>query len=505
MTQHRPTESEEPLLRLRGISKGFPGVQALQDVDLEVRRGEAHAVCGENGAGKSTLMHILAGVHGPDAGTIDFDGRRVCFENEHDAQSAGISMVYQELSLIDTLSVAENVFAGRQPLNRWGLIDSRALRRRTAEILAELNQQLDPGTPVAALSPAIRQMVEIARALSLDARLLVLDEPTSSLTRSETEALFRTIAAMKHRGVGVIYISHRLEEVFRVADRVTVLKDGANAGTFATRDVSQDTLIAAMVGRAAPEGQRPNGKALDPAAPPALEVRGLSDGRRVHGVSFSIRAGEIVGFAGLAGAGRTEMAMAIFGAAPGGSGHIWIGGKPAVIRSPADAIRAGIGYIPEDRREAALFLDMSVAENVAASRNRGWLWDRRAQHATANEFRERLAIRTPSVGQVVANLSGGNQQKVVLARWLQSNLKVLIADEPTRGVDVGAKAEMHELFRRLAAQGTAIVLISSEMPELLALADRILVMQQGRVSGELDAKQATEETILQYAAGTVER
>jgi ABC-type sugar transport system ATPase subunit len=505
MTGIGPNESAEPRLRLRGISKSFPGVQALEDVDLEVRHGEVHAVCGENGAGKSTLMHILSGVHKPDAGSIDFDGRRVCFENEHDAQSAGISMVYQDLSLVETLSVAENVFAGRQPLNRWGLIDFRALRRQTAAILEKLDQRLDPGVQVAALSPAVRQMVEIARALSLEVRVLVLDEPTSSLSGTETEALFRAIAAMKQRGASVLYISHRLEEVFRIADRVTVLKDGRHAGTFATSGVSEDDLIAAMVGRPRPARTQSNGKSFDPGAPAAFEVHDLADSRHVRGVSFSVRAGEIVGFAGLAGSGRTEMALAIFGAAPRRCGQVSINGKSIVIHSPSDAIRAGMGYVPEDRRAAGLFPEMSVAENVAAASTGGWFWDRRTQYAIANEFRERLGIRTPGVHQAVANLSGGNQQKVVLARWLQLNLKVLIADEPTRGIDVGAKAEMHALFRQLAAQGTAIVLISSEMPELLALADRILVMRQGRISGELDPKDATEEKVLQYAAGTVGR
>jgi ribose transport system ATP-binding protein len=476
-----------PLLAMRGIHKRFPGVHALKGVNLEVQRGEVHALVGENGAGKSTLMHLLAGVYQPDEGRIDFDGREdIRIADEHAAQKLGIAIVFQERSLFNELKVAENIFAARQPINRWGRINRRELFKRTRALLEQVSLDVSPDTFVSDLSPAQQQMVEIAKALSLDAKLIIFDEPTAALTETETCALFGVIESLKRRDVGIVYISHRLEEIFEIADRVTVLRDGEQQGTFAISESSPEHLISRMVGRELARC-RVGGESLAEGAA-VLEVR------NVAGVSFTARAGEVLAFAGLAGAGRTEMALALFGARKE-SGEIRINGKPVRIDSPADAIVAGIGYMPEDRKEAGLFLEMTVAHNVVGAR----LEHFREQDSISGESRERLRIACRSVRQPVQNLSGGNQQKVVLAKWLLVNSKVLIVDEPTRGVDVGAKAEVHVLLRELARKGTAVIVISSDLPEVLAVADRILVMREGRITGELSFAEATEERILRYA------
>ena len=493
------------LLSINGIEKSFPGVRALRGVDFEVRRGEVHALCGENGAGKSTLMHILSGVHQPERGSIWFNGHAdIRIRNEHEAQALGIGMVFQERSLVGCLSIAENIFAGRQPANRFGVIDRAAMAAQAGEALARLGLELGPEALVENLSLAEQQMVEIAKALSLDARLLIFDEPTSALTASETAALFRTICQLKERDAGIIYISHRLEEVFRIADRVTVLKDGENRGTFEIGSVTPAALISLMVGREL--ASRPARRARESnAVHPALEVRGLIDCSRLRDVSFSVYPGEILAIAGLCGAGRTELALAVFGAAPRRGGEIRVEGVPVRIDSPADAMAAGIGYLPEDRRDAGLFLDMPVTANIVAARLEQfgrWRLNDGRMAAVAAQYRQALGISTPDLRTPIENLSGGNQQKVVLARWLLRSPKVLIVDEPTRGIDVGAKAEVHDLLRRLADQGTAVVLISSELPEILAIADRILVMREGRISAELLGRQATEHEILRYAATT---
>ena len=505
------TEREEPnahaesLLEMRDIHKSFPGVHALKGVDFDVRPGEVHALAGENGAGKSTLMHVLAGVYPPDSGTILFDGcHGITIENEHAAQNLGISIVYQERSLVGSLSVAENIFAGRHPVGRFGVIDYRELSSRAVRILDQLGLGMDPRTLVDRLSPAEQQMVEIAKALSVNARLLIFDEPTSALTETETEALFRVIGQLKSEGVGIVYISHRLEEIFRIADRVTVLKDGECRGTLAVSETTSDALISLMVGRKMLSNLKPREKTPE-SNRIVLEVRHLSDRDLVRDVSFSLRAGEILAFAGLAGAGRTELALAIFGAIPNVSGEVLVEDRPVRISSPEDAISVGLGYLPEERRESGLFLDMSVAMNIAAARldyfGNWWQNDRKIA-AVADEYRAKLKIATPSIRQDVRKLSGGNQQKIVLAKWLLLNPKVLIVDEPTRGIDVGAKAEVHKLLFDLARQGTGIMLISSELPEVLAVADRILIMRSGRITGELDARDATEEAILRYASNT---
>jgi ribose transport system ATP-binding protein len=477
-----------PLLAMRGIHKRFPGVHALKGVSLDVGRGEMHALVGENGAGKSTLMHLLAGVYQPDEGRIDFDGGEdIRIADEHAAQELGIAIVFQERSLFNELTIAENIFAARQPINRWGCLDRRELLKRASALLQQVGMEMSADTLVCDLSPAQQQMVEIAKALSLNAKLIIFDEPTAALTDTETGALFSVIARLKGQNVGIIYISHRLEEIFEIADRVTVLRDGEGQGTLAVAESSPQHLISRMVGRELARCRisgEPPGK-----GPIVLDVRDIA------GVSFSARAGEVVVFAGLAGAGRTEMALSLFGARKCEGGEIRIDGKAVRIKSAADAIAAGIGYMPEDRKEAGLFLDMSVAQNIVGAR----LDQFREQDSISEQFRERLRIGCRSVRQPVQNLSGGNQQKVVLAKWLLVNPKVLMVDEPTRGVDVGAKAEVHLLLRELARKGTAVIVISSDLPEVLAVADRILVMREGRITGELSFAEATEERILRYA------
>jgi rhamnose transport system ATP-binding protein len=476
--------ADAPLLLLRGIQKRFPGVHALKGVDLEVRRGEVHAVVGENGAGKSTLMQILAGVYRPDAGRIDFDGRQdVVFPDERAAQKAGVALVFQERSLFGPMSVAENVFAARQPAGRWGRIDHRALRERAAAAVAEVGLSVDPDEPAERLSSAQQQLVEIAKALSLQPKLIIFDEPTAALSPADARVLFGVIRRLRSQGAGVVYISHRLEEIFEIADRITVLKDGAGQGTFPTSALTPSDLVAKMVGRDL--GERPIRKGT--AGQPLLEVSG--------DVSFSVRAGEIVGLAGLVGAGRTELALALFGARPFTSGQVKLDGRPVTLRSPAEAIAAGIGYLSEDRKESGLFLDMSIEENIGVARYGG-----REQRAAAETMREKLRIVCRGPEEPVRNLSGGNQQKVVLARWLVSRPKVLIVDEPTRGVDVGAKAEIHGLLEDLARSGAAVLVISSDLPEVLAVSDRILVMREGRITGELSRAEATEPGVMKLAS-----
>jgi ABC-type sugar transport system ATPase subunit len=501
------------LLAMHGISKRFGGVQALDRVNLDVRAGEVHALVGENGAGKSTLMHILAGVHQPDAGRIDWDNKQgVVLANEHAAQQMGIAIVFQERSLFSSLSVAENIFAGRQPVSKWGTLQRRRLNEQAAALLREVGLTCDPRMPLSELSSAQQQMVEIAKALSLNAKLIIFDEPTAALTETETTALFRVIADLKKRNVAVIYISHRLEEIFRIADRVTVLKDGAWQGTFPLPEITTDALITRMVGRGL-SLHRKSDRDATTERPVVFEVRHLNDQSLVNEVktvlrdiNFTVRAGEIVALAGLCGAGRTELALSIFGARTRESGEIFVAGKKVEINSPSDAIAAGLAYLPEDRKEAGLFLDMSVAHNIAAAglnRFGSWWFDDGSGDAVAEEFRKKLRISSYGVRQVVQSLSGGNQQKVVLAKWLLLRPKVLIVDEPTRGIDVGAKSEVHNLLRELGRSGTAILVISSELPEVLAVADRILVMREGRITGELAGPEATEEKILRYASMSV--
>ncbi|MDZ7372773.1 MAG: sugar ABC transporter ATP-binding protein [candidate division KSB1 bacterium] len=494
--------SRRVILELEGISKAFPGVQALRDVRFELREGEVHVLLGENGAGKSTLMKIVTGALPKDAGEIRLDGRKVEIRNPQQALALGISMVYQEFNLAPHLSVAENIWLGREPLrDRWlGLVDRRRMREEASAILRRLHLPVHPDTPVSHLTVSQAQLVEIAKSLSARARILILDEPTAALTEAEIDELFRIIRELKAEGVSFVYISHRLEEIPRIGDRVTVLRDGEYVATVpATTDPAE--LIRLMVGRKLDQFYP---KVPSRPGPVRLEVEGLCRSGVLHDVHLQIRAGEVVGLAGLIGAGRTELARAIFGADPVDHMRVRVDGAEVAIRSPADAIRAGIAYLSEDRKSLSLALTRSVAENISlASLDRfctGPFVRAEAERRAVQEFVERLRIRTPSLNQQVQYLSGGNQQKVVLARWLLREAKVLLFDEPTRGVDVGAKAEIFELIGRLAQKGAAILLISSYLPELLGVCDRILVMHRGRIVGELSRAEATQEKILTLAA-----
>jgi ABC-type sugar transport system ATPase subunit len=494
----------EPILEAENIDKRFPGVHALDNVSLTITPGEVHAVVGENGAGKSTLMKILAGAYGPDRGTIRIDGEAVTIENPRAAQDLGIITIYQELSLVDALSVGENVFLGDLPTRSGGSwrVDWPTVWSRAAELLERVGLRIRPQTRVRDLSVAQKQMVEIARALARNVRVLILDEPTSSLTERETEKLFEIISQLRNRGVGIIYISHRLGEVFRIAQQVTVLRDGIVVGSLPVRDASEDVLVRMMVGR---DLARLFTEARASDAPVRLEVRGLSRRGVLHDVSLSLRGGEIVGLAGLVGAGRTELARCLFGADSISEGEILLDGAKVDIRSPGHAVDLGIALVPEDRKLQALILGMGVRENLSLPvldrLGSPFVPSRRRERALASDYIRSLTIRTPHMEQRVSALSGGNQQKVVIARWLATKPKVLILDEPTRGIDVGAKAEVHALIARLAEQGVAILMISSELPEILGMSHRILVMRGGRIVAEIPRQDATEESIMAAATG----
>jgi ABC-type sugar transport system ATPase subunit len=494
----------EPILEAENIDKRFPGVHALDNVSLTITPGEVHAVVGENGAGKSTLMKILAGAYGPDRGTIRIDGEAVTIENPRAAQDLGIITIYQELSLVDALSVGENVFLGDLPTHSGGSwrVDWPTVWSRAAELLERVGLRIRPQTRVRDLSVAQKQMVEIARALARNVRVLILDEPTSSLTERETEKLFEIISQLRNRGVGIIYISHRLGEVFRIAQQVIVLRDGIVVGSLPVRDASEDLLVRMMVGR---DLARLFTEARASDAPVRLEVRGLSRRGVLHDVSLSLRGGEIVGLAGLVGAGRTELARCLFGADSISEGEILLDGAKVDIRSPGHAVDLGIALVPEDRKLQALILGMGVRENLSLPvldrLGSPFVPSRRRERALASDYIRSLTIRTPHMEQRVSALSGGNQQKVVIARWLATKPKVLILDEPTRGIDVGAKAEVHALIARLAEQGVAILMISSELPEILGMSHRILVMRGGRIVAEIPRQDATEESIMAAATG----
>jgi ribose transport system ATP-binding protein len=491
----------ERILEMRGIDKTFPGVHALRAVDLDVRVGEILGLVGENGAGKSTLVKILAGAYGRDAGEILIAGEAVEASSPNEMIGRGVAVIYQEPSLAPHLSVAENIFMGRLPTSRFGIVDRRKLVEDTAVVAERLGLDIDPGARVGTLSVARRQMVEIAKALSRDARLIVLDEPSAVLADAELDGLVRVMHRLAEKGVAFIYISHRLNEVFRITDRVTVMKDGRVVATERTADMTPDRLVRLMVGRDLGQiyGERHDGAAGDV----ALEVRELGRAGVFDDVSFVARAGEIVGIAGLAGSGRTEVLRAIHGADPIDAGTIEIFGRPVTIRSPRDAIALGIGLLTEDRKADGLLLLQAVGTNVTTSRMdevapSGVIRTDRERRVVAG-YIDRLSIRTPSGRTRVRNLSGGNQQKVIFAKWLNARCRILLIDEPTRGVDVGAKREIYALLRDLAARGTAIVMVSSELPEVIGISDRIMVMREGRIAVTLDAAEATEERIMSYA------
>jgi len=495
----------QAVIEVRDVVKTFPGVRALDNVCFELRKGEVHALVGENGAGKSTLMHVLGGVLPREAGQIILDGRPFSPANPHAAADEGICVVFQELSLSPNLSIAENIFAHRQPV-RWkwlDLIDRRVLHARTAEILQRFDLQLDPATPVRNLPVALRQVVEILKAISQGPRILILDEPTSSLTAVETTRLFENIRQLKAKGTSVIYISHHLPEVFEIADRVTVLRDGRNVATCNVADVTEDQVVRKMVGR---ELIDMYGRRAAPVGSECFRIEGGRRGEAFRDVSFAVRRGEIVGMAGLGGAGRTELARGIFGAEPLDAGRLYVNEKPVTVRSPGQAIANRIGYLTEERKAQGLFVRMSVRQNCVAAvlgsfASRWGLMNEKAITAQADRSRDEFGIVTPSVHQEVGNLSGGNQQKVLLAMWVGADPLLLIADEPTRGVDVGAKSDIYRRLRALAAEGVGILLISSELPEVLGLSDRILVMRAGRLVGRFEAEQTNEEELIACATG----
>ena len=498
----------DELLEARGITKTFPGVRALDDVQITVRSGRLNALLGENGAGKSTLMNILAGVFPPDAGEIRLAGRPVRFANPRAAQQAGISIIFQELNLVPHLSIAENIFLGREPRNAAGLLDYARMNRDAAALLTELELDANPRTPVARLRVGAQQVVEIAKAVSFQSRVIIMDEPTSAITEHEIEVLFRLIKRLKERGTGIIYITHKLDELAEIADDITVFRDGKFIAAKPFAGTTRDEMVRLMVGRDLTDLFP---KTSTPATGEVLRVKNFSLRHPeragdfvVRDVSFSVQRGEVLGLFGLMGAGRTELLQSIFGLHPrDASGEIWIEGRQVSIRSPHEAIDAGFALAPEDRKGEGLVLIQSVAENIMLAclekTSRFGLLQPARELEIAGRYVERLCVRTPSLHQAVRHLSGGNQQKVVLAKWLATEPKVLLLDEPTRGIDINAKKEIYALVDELARSGLAVVMVSSELPEILAIADRILVLAEGRVTAEFARGAATEEAILQAA------
>ncbi|MGZ8761485.1 MAG: sugar ABC transporter ATP-binding protein [Aeromicrobium sp.] len=491
------------LVEMEHISKEFPGVRALDDCRFDLRPGEVHALVGENGAGKSTLMKILAGVYSRDTGEIRFKGQPVDIPSPHAAQRLGISIIHQELNLMPHLTVAQNIFIGREPRRGFGVVlDDRDLNAQARRLFEDLHLQMDPRRKVGDLAVAGQQMVEIAKALSFKSDVLIMDEPTATLTDTEIDELFRIIRSLRERGVGIVHISHRLEELKQISDRVTVMRDGRYIDTVRTEDAPIQRIISMMVARTIFEATPEVPEQPDPEV--VLEVRHLNRGRMVRDVSFQVRRGEVLGFAGLIGAGRTEVARAVFCADRPESGEIYVHGRQVHIGSPTDAVRHGIGYLSEDRKRYGLALAMDVETNIVLASFRRFLGAlgtvKTRETRRAADFQvKHLAIKTPSLAQKTRNLSGGTQQKVVVAKWLTAATEVLIFDEPTRGIDVGAKSEIYRLLNDLAKEGKAIVMISSELPEILRMSHRIIVMCEGRITGELTAAEATQEKVMTLA------
>ena len=490
------------MLEMTGIEKRFPGVHALKNCHFDLKKGEIHALIGENGAGKSTLMKILTGVYGKDGGTILYNGEEINVTTPKEAQNLGISIIHQELNLMPDLTAAQNIFIGREATKLGGLYLSESKQNRAAKSLFELlNLDLDPKTKVRDVTVAKQQMIEIAKALSFNSKILIMDEPTAALTESEIRELFKIIAGLKEQGVGIVYISHRMEELFEISDRITVMRDGEYIATRTTAETSMDEIIRLMVGRTIyePPKEASHVKGNDV----VLEVKNLNAGKEVKDVSFSLRRGEILGFAGLMGAGRTETARAVFGADKIDSGEVYINGKKVHIRSPKDAVKHGIGYLSEDRKQFGLALGMNIEANTVLANyenfNTGGIVNDKKAAEAAKKYVDMLKTKTPSTKQLVGNLSGGNQQKVVIAKWLCRDCDILIFDEPTRGIDVGAKSEIYKLLTDLAEQGKSIIMISSELPEILRMSDRVVVMCEGRITGTLDISEADQEKIMKYA------
>ena len=489
------------LLEMKGISKRFRGVQALNGVNFDLREGEIHALVGENGAGKSTLMKVLTGIHQPDAGEIFYLGKPYAVKNIGESQALGISMVHQELNMMNDLTVAQNIFIGREMRSGF-IIKDNDMVKETRAIFDHIGIDIDPKIKLGRLTVGKQQMVEIAKAVSRDCKVLILDEPTAALTQTEIDELFRIMADLKSKGIGMIYISHRMDEIKTISDRITVMRDGEYVGTVDTDSVTKDEIINMMIGRVVYEDPKTHSEVPEDAET-VLEVKNLTSGNLFKNVSFKLRKGEVLGFSGLMGAGRTEVARAIFGADPIDSGEIYVNGKPVSIKSPKDAVNLGIGYLSEDRKRYGLMLDKSVAENTAlASLDKyikfGIINDRKIKEEAQIE-NSKLKTKTPSMEQALKNLSGGNQQKVIIARWLIKNSDVLIFDEPTRGIDVGAKSEIYTLMNELARSGKSIIMISSELVEILRMSDRVLVMCEGKKTGELDISEANQEKIMQLA------
>ena len=490
--------ADEYLLEMKGIRKTFPGVVALDNVDLEVRPGTVHALMGENGAGKSTLMKVLIGMYAEDAGTITFEGQDVKIRDTKTGLGLGISMIHQELAPVPEMTVSENIYLGREPKNRWGLVSRRVMDAMTRDLLREWGITIDPKAQLKSLSVAQQQMVEIAKAISYDARLIIMDEPTSAITEREVAHLHEMIRKLTERNVAIIYITHKMDEVFKISDYVTIFRDGQLIKTLPAAELDRDKLITLMVGRELtqmfPKEEAPIGEVV-------LEVRGLRRGPLVKDVSFQLRRGEILGLAGLMGAGRTEVLETIFGIHKAESGEILVHGKPVKINSPADAIRADLALLTEDRKATGIMGVLSVRDNMIAAAlpkySPKWLLQRARIKTDTEAQRAALRVKTPHLDQLIQNLSGGNQQKALIARWMLTLPDILMIDEPTRGIDVGAKSEIHRLMSKLAGQGKAIIMVSSEMPEVLGMSDRILVMCEGDVTGELSRAEATQEKIMQ--------
>lgn len=489
------------ILTMDHIEKRFPGVHALSDCHFDLKAGEVHSIVGENGAGKSTLMKVLTGVYRKDSGTITYMGTDIEPENPKQTQDIGISIIHQELNLMQHLSAAQNIFIGREPKKAKIFTDDKEMNKRTKELFNLLNLNLDPRTKVADITVAKQQMVEIAKALSFDSKVLIMDEPTAALTESEITELFKIIEDLKKRGVGIVYISHRMDELMKITDRITVMRDGKYINTVNTKDVNKEEIINMMVGRTIFEEPKKESTALSDDI--VLSVQNLSDGGLLKDISFDLKHGEILGFAGLMGAGRTEVARAIFGADKKKTGDIFIRGKEVKINSPKDAVAHGIGYLSEDRKRYGMMVSMDVETNtVIASMEKfntlGFI-NKGKTSKVSKEYVEKLRTKTPGIKQIAKNLSGGNQQKVIIAKWLVRDCDILIFDEPTRGIDIGAKSEIYSLLSELAASGKSIIMISSELPEILRMSDRVAVMCEGRITKILDIKEANQETIMHYA------
>ena len=491
----------EVILTMKGIDKSFPGVHALDHVDLEIRKGEVLALMGENGAGKSTLMKVLTGIYKKDSGTITYEGKEVEFDNPRAAQAAGVVIVHQELNMLSHLTVAQNIFIGRE-IMKGKIIDDAKMNEESRKLFARLNINIDPTAPMGNLTVGKQQMCEIAKAISHQAKVIIFDEPSAALTEAEIEELFKIIRDLRDKGMGIVYISHRMDEIKVITDRVTVMRDGTYIGTLITKDCTKDDIINMMVGRVIYEDPKTESKVAKD-APVVLKVDNLNAGKMVRNVSFELRKGEILGFSGLMGAGRTETARALFGADAKDSGDIYINGKKVEIRSPEDAVKNGIGYLSEDRKRYGIVVGKTVAENTTMASMKdfmkGIFINKKKEDEVAWEYVRSLKTKTPTVDTEVVNLSGGNQQKVVIAKWLTRNCDILIFDEPTRGIDVGAKSEIYTLMNELVAQGKSIIMISSEMTEILRMSDRIVVMCEGRKTGELDIAEATQENIMHMA------